>query len=152
MDDVKVQVRGLAELRKAFRDVSKDIPKEMGRAFKAVAETVAGRARAKVPSRSGRAASSIVARGSQRGAAIAFGGTRAEYFPWLDFGGSVGRGHKPGQAWSGAIKREWMGLPNGQGRYVYPAIRQSRPEIEQAADAAIVAAARRAEFDFGGRP
>ena len=61
--------------------------------------------------------------------------------PWLDFGGSVGRGHKMG-AGMGAIKRDWMGRPVGEGRYVYPAISSER---EATLAAVLDAAARRLE-------
>ncbi len=67
--------------------------------------------------------------------------------PWLDFGGSVGRGHKPGVAWSGATRRDWMGRPVGEGRYVYPAISGEREATIVAVEEAIVEAARGAGFE-----
>ena len=67
--------------------------------------------------------------------------------PWLDFGGSVGRGHKPGAAWSGATRRTWMGRPVGEGRYVYPAISAAREDTINQVEEAIVEAARAAGFE-----
>ena len=48
------------------------------------------------------------------------------FYPWLDFGGSTGRGHRVGVPWTGSIKRA---LVKG-GRYVYPTIEEARADIE----------------------
>lgn len=135
---------------RAFKQLDTELPKELRREFKAIAEMVAGRIRGKVPRRTGAAASSVTTRAGSTGAGIAFGGSKAPYFPWLDFGGSVGRGHRPGSAWSGAIRREWEGIPRGSGRYVYPTIAESKGDIGAAADEAIRRVARRADFDTKG--
>jgi hypothetical protein len=149
-DDFGVHIRGIKELQAAFRAVSDDLPKELRVEFLAIAEYVVGVAQQRMPYGSGKAASSVKPRASQRGAGIAFGGSKAPYMPWLDFGGSVGRGHQPGQAWSGAIKRPWMGKPLGSGRYIYPAIEESREEIMEAADKAIKKVAESAKFETEG--
>lgn len=147
MIDVKVEVRGIRELATAFRRVDAELPKQLKSAFLGVAQRVVRRAQAKMEFGAGKAASSVKARASARGASIAFGGQAAPYEPWLDFGGSVGRGHKPGVAWSGSVKRDWRGLPSGMGRYVYPAIKESREDIAAAVDAAVFLVARSAGFD-----
>ena len=142
----QVEVRGIRELASAFKQVDAALAGELKSRFLAVAQHVVDIARGKVPSRSGRAAASIKARGRASGASIAFGGTAAPYYPWLDFGGSVGRGHKPGVAWSGAIKRDW----NVPGRYVYPAISEARPDTERAVELAVKEAAEGAGFETRG--
>lgn len=147
---LKLRVTGLAELDRALRAMGKDVQGELVGQLKDIAEMVAGRARAKVPRVSGRAAASIVSRSTGRKAGLAFGGNRAPYYAWLDFGGSVGRGHRERRAWSGAITREWMGVPVGEGRYVYPAIRESRDDIGRALDDAIESVARSNGFDTRG--
>lgn len=141
-----VQVRGLREVRNAARKVDKDIPKGLRRELLPVAQKVQGRIRSKVPYLKGDARESVKARASQRGAAIAFGGNTAPYFPWLDFGGTTGKGHRPGAAYSGSVKRPWMGRP-GDGRYVYPSIAEMTPEIEQAANDAVINLAKAAGFE-----
>lgn len=142
-----VQVRGLREVRNAARKVDKDIPKGLRQELLPVARSVQRRVQSKVPYLKGDARSSVKARASQRGAAIAFGGARAEYFPWLDFGGSTGKGHRPGVADSGSVKRPWMKPPFPEGRYVYPSINELTPEIEEAANDAVMNLARAAGFE-----
>ena len=145
-DGSSVKITGLRELAGAFRKMDGAIVDGVKAGFKQLAEGVAVTARAKMPSRSGRAASSYKARGSAKGASIAFGGSRAPYAPWLDFGGSVGRGHRPGVADSGAIKRDRV--PGG--RYLYPAIGEHKDETIETADDIIKDAARKASFDTRG--
>jgi len=141
-----IEVRGLREVQSAFRKVDKDLPKELRVEFKAIAEDVATGIRAKVPQLTGHAAASVRPRASQRGAAIAFGGNAAPYFPWLDFGGTTGKGHRPGVAYSGSVKRDWKGRP-GDGRYVYPTITERSKDIEQAAEDAVMKVAHNAGLE-----
>lgn len=145
--DVSVKVTGLRELSRAMKQVDTELPKELKARFLVVARRVVGVAQQRMPQRTGRAQASVKARATVRGASIAAGGTAAPYYPWLDFGGSVGRGHRPGAAWSGAVKREWRGLPGGSGRYIYPAIAQERDEIAKQVDEAVADVARQAGFD-----
>jgi hypothetical protein len=141
--DVSVKVTGLRELASAFKAVDANLSKEMRAGFLEIAQHVAGTVQQRMPFRSGRAASSVKPRATAKGASIAAGGTKAPYYQWLDFGGSVGRGHKPGVGWSGSIKRD---APKG-GRYIYPAIAEEREEIEAAVDAAVAHVAKGARFD-----
>lgn len=151
MNDVSVKVSGLAAVDRAFRGIDRSLQAELKSELLDVAEGVATDVRSRMPRRKGRAAASVKARASGRRAAIAAGGRAAPYFQWLDFGGSVGRGHRPGVAWSGAIKREWMGVPVGEGRYLYPGIRAKRKDIEQGAGDAVLNAAAANGFETRGR-
>ena len=150
MTDVKVEVRGIRELAAAFKKIDAELAAQLKTRFLALAQHVVGKAQAKMEFGSGPAAGSVKARGSTRGASIAFGGSAAPYYPWLDFGGSVGKGHQPGKAFSGSVKRTWLGNPAGEGRYVYPAISESKPETIAAIDAAIKSAAEGAGFETKG--
>lgn len=150
MDDVALNVKGIKELRAALRSMDGDLPKQLRVEFLAVSSAVAGKIAGAVPHRTGRAAASVKPRATQSGAAIAFGGSKAPYMPWLDFGGSTGPGHRPGQAGSGAIRRPWLGRPVGEGRYVYPTIRRERPETMRRVDAAVAKVAAAAGFDTTG--
>lgn len=142
MIETRVTVRGIRELGGAFRAVDADIPKHLRVQFLEIAKHVVGLVQQRVPFLKGEAAASVRPRASQRGASIAFpsGGTpwrgvRADYYPWLDFGGRVGRKH--------AIHRE---VVKG-GRFVYPAIGDSKVLIGELALQAMAGAAREAGFD-----
>jgi hypothetical protein len=144
-----VEVIGLRELTTALRQVDKALAKDLRGAFKAIADHVVGVAQQRMPFGSGTAAKSLKPRSTDRGATINFprGGPgsrddKAAYYPWLDFGGSVGRGRKPGVAWSGSITRD--AIPGG--RYLYPAIGESREYIATEVDKAIGEIARKAGF------
>lgn len=142
-----IEVRGLREVQSAFRKVDKDLPKGLRTEFLGIAQDVQHGIQAKVPRRTGHAAGSVRARASQRGAGIAFGGQAAPYFPWLDFGGSTGKGHRPGVSESGSVKRlPWMGT-SGEGRYVYPTISEKRADIEKAAEDAVMNVAKSAGLE-----
>ncbi len=143
MPNPVIRVSGIREAARAFRSVDREIPKGLRAEFLPIAERVAAGARARMPHVSGRAQASVRPRASQRGAAIAFGGNAAPYLPWLDFGGSVGRGKVAGRPWSGSVKRD---MPRG-GRYVYPTIEDQRSDIEQAAESAVVNVARANGFE-----
>jgi hypothetical protein len=145
--DYKLEVKGINELVRAFKKVDTDIPAGLRKELLAVATDVAGAIQQDVPWRTGKAARSVRPRASQRGAGIAFGGNAAPYFPWLDFGGTTGKGHRPGARFSGSVVREWLGRPRGEGRYVYPTIRDKGDDIEKAVEDAVVNAAKRAQFE-----
>lgn len=142
---VQVEVRGIRELATAFKKIDSDLPDEFKVAFLGIAERVVSKAQSGVPTISGRAAGSIKPRATTRGASVAFGGTAAPYFPWLDFGGTTGRGH--GTGGGGSIMRPWLGRPNGEGRYVYPAISSERDNTAAAAEKAVTDVAARAGFE-----
>lgn len=144
--DVSVKVSGLRELGRALKAVDADLPKEIKTRFLPIAKHVVGVVQQRMPHRSGRAQGSVKARATVRGASIAAGGRAAPYYQWLDFGGSVGRGHVPGVPWSGSVKRRWRGVPGGSGRYIYPAIAEERAEIKAAVDKAVKEAAEAAGF------
>ena len=136
---VRIQVRGIRELDRAFRQVSDGVDDDgLKSAFLEIATSVSTDAASMYPFLRGAASGSVKARASRSRASIAFGGRAAEYAPWLDFGGRVGRNR--------SIQRE---LVKG-GRYVYPTIAKHRAEIGRKVDDAIESLARRAGFDTSG--
>ena len=137
-NDATIQVTGLKDLRKALRDVAKDAPKELSAGLAEASEIVASAARPKVPARTGRAAASIKVRKQSTGAALAVGGARAGYFPWLDFGGRTGK-HK-------SVRRPFL----REGRYIYPTLRDKRPDVNAKVDEVLARLAVRAGFDTSG--
>ena len=145
-----VHVTGIPELSRALKAVDAALYKELRLGMKRIADHVVGKAQQRMPFDTGTAAKSVRPRATAKGAAIAFprGGDRGkpDYFPWLDFGGSTGRGHRVGQAWSGSIVRD---TPKG-GRYIYPAIGESRDYIGREAYDLIEDVAHRNGFETRG--
>lgn len=114
--DLRIEVDGLKKLRAALRDVDQSFSKELGQAGKKAADIVAQAARQKVPVRTGRARDSIRSTAG-RGGSVAGGGARAPYYPWLDWGGRVGR--------NDSVSRPRL----KSGRYLYPALAERRDDV-----------------------
>lgn len=146
---VEIRITGLRELNAAFKAVNADLPKHLRTRFKVAADHVVGVAQQKMPFRTGEAARSLkpVAGTLYAGISRPAGGvpwkdTTADYYPWLDFGGTTGRGHNSGvvharrhggQAGAGVIERDRI----KGGRFLYPAIAESTPFLIKAADSAM---------------
>lgn len=120
MQDLKVEVGGLAKLSRGLKAVDAGAPKELRIALNSAADLLIEHVRPKIPSVTGAARRSLVARSTRTSARIAVGGKKAPYFPWLDFGGQ-------GRVKGRPAPREFI----REGRYVYPTLRQVRPLIEQ---------------------
>jgi len=135
---VEVTFRGLKEVGTAFRQVDRELPIELKLSFRAIVTKVIGHAQSRIPHITGRAAASLKPRATQKGAAIAFGGTAAPYYPWLDFGGRVGRNR--------SISRPFI----KEGRYVYPTIRADREMIIKDVEDAVEHTAEKAGFETRG--
>lgn len=118
--DAKIRVGGLSQLSRALRKVDDEAPKQLRLTFNEAADLLIERTKPKIPVVSGAAARSMVARSTRTSARIAVGGKKARYFPWLDFGGQ------------GRVKGRPAARPFiKEGRYVYPTLREIKPEIEK---------------------
>ncbi len=116
--DLDVKVEGLDDLRRALRKAGDKVTgKALGQAGKSAADIVAQAARPKVPVKTGRAASTLRAVVANGGGAVAFGGPRAPYAGFLDYGGAVGRDR--------SVTRT---VVKG-GRYVLPTLADRRDEV-----------------------
>lgn len=104
-----IQITGLKEFRSGLKAMHKDLPKALRVAFNDAADVVVMDARPKIPSRSGRAKGSVKARSTQTSSRVVGGGNKAPHYPWLDFGGRVGRRN--------SVKRPFL----KEGRYIYNA-------------------------------
>lgn len=133
-----VKVKGIIELQKALRKIEKDLPKELAAGLAEAAEIVGAHARTKVPVRTGAARDSIKARKQQRSASLATGGSRAPYYPWLDFGGRVGRNK--------TSMREFV----KGGRYIFPALAEKDAQVKEKVDEVLARLAKKAGFDTTG--
>lgn len=86
-----IRITGLREFSRDLKRLDSDLPKALRVAMNEAAELVVGDARPMVPSRSGRARKSMKAASTRTKVRVKAGGSRAPYYPWLDFGGRVGR-------------------------------------------------------------
>lgn len=120
MQDLKVEVGGLAQLSRALKRVDSEAPKQLRLGLNDAAQLLIDRTKPKIPAVTGAARRSMVARSTRTSARIAVGGRKAPYFPWLDFGGE-------GRVKGRPAKRQFF----KEGRYVYPTLREIRPQIEQ---------------------
>lgn len=130
-----IRITGLRDFQTALKRMDGNTQKQLRVVFNDVAEDIAGDARRLIPTRSGRAAKSMKARSGQREAKIVAGGKTAPYYPWLDFGGSAGRGKKN--------KRQWIQA----GRYLYPTYNRQRRHIQARLEEGLVDLARNAGVD-----
>jgi len=121
--DVTLKVTNLREFHSALRKLDATLAKELRVGLKGIAVKAAALAAPWVPKKSGRAASTLKGVGTGTGARITFGGNKAPYAPWLDFGGAAfhARGVTPGGP---PYRRRFV----AKGRYVYEAIKEGAPQ------------------------
>lgn len=131
----KVRIEGQREFVRALRRLDGDLPKAMRVALNGAAQLVVDEARPDVPRLSGAAARSLRVASTSSAVRVAAGGARAPYYPWLDFGGRVGRNR--------ATRRRFY--PDG--RYIYPALARVQPDFERVLAEALTSTARRAGLD-----
>lgn len=103
-----IKIDGLAAFSRNLRKLDSDLPKALRIALNEAANLVVDDAKPHVPRRSGRAAGTIKAKSTRTAVRVSAGGRRAPYYPWLDFGGKVGRNKSVGRAFF------------TDGRYLYP--------------------------------
>jgi hypothetical protein len=120
-----IRIEGLAQFSRALRKLDADAPKGLRLAFNEAADVVIARVRPKVPTLSGRARRSVKAKSTRTQARVAVGGPSAPYFPWLDFGGRVGRRKRTVRPF---IK---------EGRYLFPGLSESHREVQAVLERAL---------------
>jgi hypothetical protein len=129
---IAIKVEGLNEFVRNLKKMDRELPKGVRRAFNEAADIVVEDAVPYVPKRSGRAAASLRARSTQKLARVAGGGNRAPHYPWLDFGGRVGRNR--------SVEREFI----KSGRYIYPSLARNQKRFEEVATKALIDVVQRA--------
>lgn len=127
-----IRVQGLSEFSRNLRRLDADLPKALRIAFNQAAEVVAADARSGIPTKSGKAKASVKARSTRTAARIVGGGRRAPYYPWLDFGGKVGRGR--------SVRRPFL----SDGRYIYKAFYDNVDRLPDVLEEALLEVARSA--------
>jgi hypothetical protein len=137
---IKLELKGLRELQTSLARVAPETKREFQNELKTIGKMVADDTRASMEFKrpTGRAKRSvkvkIVTRRGFEGVQISEGGGVAPYTPWLDFGGTVGKGRRStarvtlhgggrvsvrriGSQGSGSVVRPYI----KDGRYLYPA-------------------------------
>ena len=116
-----IKIEGLNQFVRDLKGIDAELPKMVRKAFNTSTDLVVDDARPRIPRRSGRARGSVRSRSTQTFARITGGGAKAPHYPWLDFGGRVGR--------RGSIQRPFL----TEGRYIYRSYYdlQARGEFER---------------------
>jgi hypothetical protein len=134
-DRVTVDVKGLKEFNRSLKSLDSDLPKATRIALNGCSDFLIAKTRPQIPRRSGRAANSLKAKSTRTSVRIGVGGRTAPYYPWLDFGGRVGRGR--------SVARPFY----SEGRYLYPTLRRNRDEFTKIMQGAILEVARGAGLE-----
>lgn len=125
MSSAGIDSAGVGELARAVQRLADGTPDMVRVLVARSGDLVVDWARPRVPHRSGAAASSLRVEDNGQSATVTSGGARAPYYPWLDWGGRVGRAH--------ATLRPYT----NQGRYLYPGLRAQSDAITDAQVAAM---------------
>lgn len=132
----KIKVDGLAQLSRALNKVDKEAAKQLRLVGNEAADLLISKTRPLIPHRTGTAAKSLRAQSTRTSARVSVGGARAEYYPWLDFGGEGRRPGRPGH-------RDFV----KSGRYLYPTLGREHGAIEKLLQTGIVLVAEGAGLD-----
>lgn len=122
---VRVSVEGLTELNRSLRRLDNEAPKALRVALNSSADELVSKIQRQIPKRKGKAAGSVKTASTRTEVRIRFGGPRAPYYPWLDFGGRTGKLKK-------TVRPFYR-----EGRYIYPTLRRERGAFETALAAAL---------------
>lgn len=132
----KVEITGLREFQKALKQTETGLPKMLRLVLNDAADVIVAYAKPKIPTRTGRARSSLKPRSSQRAVRIAVGGGKAPYYPWLDFGGEGRRRGRP-------ASRPFI----SGGRYLYPALAARSDDVTKIMETGLAQLAKDAGLD-----
>lgn len=130
-----IEIKGIKELNRRLRKMDKDLPKALRLAGNSAADVIVGQAKPLVPRRSGRAAGTIKAASTRTAARISAGGSKAPYYPWLDFGGRVGINK--------SVSRPFL----KEGRFIWKAYADNRRKVEETLEGELVKVAKSAGLD-----
>lgn len=141
MPNVEIRVDGLADLRRALKRMENlEATADLRAGLKRAADEVAQDAKGRVPSRTGRAASTIRATSGGNRAYVVEGKAAVPYVGWLDFGSRTPRLGNP------RTVGPWAGSGKGpaKGRFIYPAIDAREAQVVQLVEHAVSEALRQA--------
>lgn len=135
MSRTGVQVDGLKKVTKALKGIGPEATKEMRVALKSCGDFLVQKTKPQVPVLKGNAARSLKAKSVNNAVKVAAGGKNAPYYPWLDFGGKVGK-HK-------SVERPFL----KKGRYLYPTLEANQAQFKKILSQAVIDTARGAGLD-----
>jgi hypothetical protein len=115
-----IKINGWSDFSRNLRKIDNEAPKMLRLVANDAANIVVDWARPKVPvGKSGRAQKSVKAKSLRTAAQVQGGSKNAPYYPWLDFGGRVGKRR--------SVKREFV----GDGRYIYPGLANNNDAVHK---------------------
>lgn len=121
---------GIREFQASIQQMDAGLDGMIKETLAEAAELVAADARRKIPTLTGAARNSL----KVVGAMVTAGGSKAPYYPWLDYGGRAGR--------RGA-RRPWR----AGGRYIWKSYGDLFPAIQRVSEKALDALTRRCGLD-----
>ena len=130
-----VKIDGLAEFVRNLKKLDTDLPKALRVAFNGCADVVVNHARSSIPSKTGKAKGSVKSRSTQTASRVVGGSKTVPYYPWLDFGGRVGK--------RGSVHRPFI----KHGRYIYNAYFDNRDKYTELVEQALLDVARQAGIE-----
>jgi len=122
-----LKIEGLREFSRGLKAMDNDLPKQLRRGLNEVADEVIDLAASRVPLRTGAARRSLKSKSTRTLVRASGGSSRVPYYPWLDFGGRVGKNN--------SVVRPFL----RRGRYLYPAYDEMKAsgEFEEKLEAVI---------------
>jgi hypothetical protein len=133
-----ISITGLREFMRDMKTIDRGLPKVIRLASNESADIIVGYAQPRVPSLSGKARRTIKAKSTTREVRVVGGSARgAPYYPWLDFGGRVGKNR--------SVRRTY----SSDGRYLYPALAAKREEFHAALTQALITVCADAGIEVG---
>lgn len=130
-----IKIDGLNEFVKNLKKLDSDLPKAVRMAFNTAADVVVADARPKIPRSSGKAKASVKARSTRTASRVVGGSARVPYYPWLDFGGRVGRNK--------SVRRPFL----KEGRYIYNAYFANRARYAEIVEESLLDVVRQAGIE-----
>jgi hypothetical protein len=130
-----IKIDGWAEFNRNLRRLDSDLPKMLRLVANDAADIVVDWARPRVPSKSGKAAGSVKAKSTRTEARVQGGSRSAPHYPWLDFGGRVGRKR--------SVAREFV----KEGRYIYAGLAANNDQVHMALLGGLIDVARAAGIE-----
>lgn len=127
-----VRVDGLTAFSRKLRKLDPEVAKSLRLALNDATDVIVEHAVPRIPKRTGRAARTVKSMSTRTQARVSGGSARAPYYPWLDFGGRVGR--------KKATKRAFL----KKGRYLFAAYHENEDEFVAILADRLEQAARRA--------
>jgi hypothetical protein len=127
-----IKIDGLAEFSRNLKKLDNDLPKALRIANNEAANLIVDYARPRVPKDSGRAAKTVKAKSTRTEGRVSGGSAKYPYYPWLDFGGRVGKNR--------SVKRPYL----SSGRYMYAGLSSQFGEIMEVLNKALIDVARQA--------